>query len=547
MQCLSVKHGYKFLFGKVNVILGANGAGKSNLLREFLASKLTDSDYKSVYIEGGRTIEIKDVLKFEVGNFRQYEAIDIVLSNYDKKRSKSLADRLFDALILLDNLDAKIKSQHSDAVSHWHASGQQGSCPVRSKPPLERFFEMFNEIFPRINLKYYSDKKRIEATKDDNVYGPSGLSDGEKQVFSILADLLELDDIYKVVIVDEPELNLHPELAERVWTIIEDEFPDKVFIYATHSIGFALRENVSKVWVLSTESANIAEFSNLADLQRTESLAFLGSLPGILSANQVLVTEGYDKSFDALFYPWIIDDPKVEIFPAGACTEVVSVVNKSGVWEKITSKVKLIGIIDSDFRAEGYTANLAEKGVHAIPFHEAEAYVCLPDVVVAVANRIGAVEFPPTKSEIENLIIANLQAEKLSIAAQRVFCSSDIRLGMSLKKKDIKSACNREELLQKMKEAAADEVGKAESHLSSEVVESRLDIELIHIESVIDRRNIGEALRLLPSKELANTLAGKAGCRNAAALMRSLRTNFKPADFEHTKWLSENIQRSLSY
>jgi hypothetical protein len=59
---------------------------------------------------------------------------------------------------------------------------------------LDRLFELFAEIFPQISLSYDSQSKRLSAQKNGQTYGPSNLSDGEKQVFSILADLIELDE-----------------------------------------------------------------------------------------------------------------------------------------------------------------------------------------------------------------------------------------------------------------------------------------------------------------------------------------------------------------
>ncbi len=342
---------FEFRFDRVNVILGANGSGKSKFLNELKGSvsNLTDGG-KVVYIEGGRTIKISDNLQLNHNNFSNFDSLDGAIAHYENKRAISLADRVFDALVVLDKRDIQLKSQHSDAVERWLEDGEKGECPKRKQPPLEHLFELFNEIFPNIILTYNAQVKGLFAKQNEQMYGPSNLSDGEKQVFSILADLIELDDSHKLIIADEPELNLHPEPAERRWTLIENEFTDKTFIYATHSINFALRENVQRVYVLSSNSSNIAEFKGLDSLPRVEVAAFLGGLPGILSANRVLVTEGHEKSFDAIFYRWLLGDNKIEIYPGGGCSDVVGIVNKSGLWDKISTQISISGVIDADFR-----------------------------------------------------------------------------------------------------------------------------------------------------------------------------------------------------
>ena len=60
---------FQFVFSRVNVILGANGAGKSKFLTELKDSVAAlTSGAKAVYIEGGRTIKIKDVLQLDHTN-----------------------------------------------------------------------------------------------------------------------------------------------------------------------------------------------------------------------------------------------------------------------------------------------------------------------------------------------------------------------------------------------------------------------------------------------------------------------------------------------
>ena len=434
---------FAFTFERINVILGANGAGKSKFLTELKdsVSSLTDGA-RAVYIEGGRTIKIKDVLQLDHTNVGQYERMDSALAHYANKRAVSLADRVFDALVVLDKRDTEVKSQHSDAVDRWIKDGHVGSCPSRAQPPLDHLFELFNEIFPQITLNYDSHARRLAAQKSGQSYGPSSLSDGEKQVFSILADLIGLDETYKLIVADEPELNLHPELAERLWTLIENEFPEKTFIYATHSINFALRQNVQKVYVLSSDSANIAEFSGLDSLPRVEVTAFLGGLPGILSANRVLVTEGHERSFDAIFYRWLLADNKIEIYPGGGCTDVSSIVGKTGLWDRISTRISLVGVIDSDFRDDDYLSTLASSNVHTLGLHEAEAYLCVPEIVCAIAARIGSQEKPLTVAEVESCILEFLTRDLLVIAAKRLFARSRIALAVSVEKKALGSSCH---------------------------------------------------------------------------------------------------------
>jgi energy-coupling factor transporter ATP-binding protein EcfA2 len=538
---------FQFTFSRINVILGANGAGKSKFLTELKDSvSVLTNGAKAVYIEGGRTIKIKDVLQLDHTNVNHFDRMESAVAHYENKRATSLADRVFDALVVLDKRDAQVKSQHSDAVAQWTKDGQVGSCPTRAQPPLDHLFELFNEIFPQITLTYDSHARRLAAQKNGESYGPSSLSDGEKQVFSILADLIELDQTHKLIVADEPELNLHPELAERLWTLIENEFSDKTFIYATHSINFALRQNVQKVYVLSSDSANIAEFTGLDSLPRAEVTAFLGGLPGILSANRVLVTEGHEKSFDAIFYRWLLSDNRIEIYPGGGCTEVVSIVGKVGLWDKISTRISLHGVVDADFRDDAYLATLSSSSVHTLQLHEAESYLCVPEIICAIATRIGSQENPLTNNEVETCILGVLQRDVLIIAARRLFARTRIALAVSVEKKLLAAAATREEMVAAIREAAEVELAKAITMTATPQIEGAFDIEVATLQALIAARDAVGALRYVPSKELLNSLAPRAGCKNGADLMRSLRRNFKPIDFVLTKNLSLAIEPSAT-
>ena len=536
-----------FEFGRINVILGANGSGKSRLLQELTHAvpRILPSS-KAVFIEGGRTIKLLDVLKLDATNFRHYENLESAAKQLDQKRTSSLANRVYDALVVLEKRELAIKAQHSDAVQSWYEAGCSSPYPNRVRAPLARLFELFEEIFPRIDLEYDYAARRMSANKDGQKYGPSTLSDGEKQVFSVLADLIDIDDTYEIIIVDEPELNLHPELAERLWTLIEDEFSAKIFVYATHSINFALRENVNEVFVLSSDPASIAVFRGIGELPREEARAYLGALPGILSTNSVVVTEGLDKSFDALFYRWLLNDSKAEVYPAGSCNDVIAVITKSGVWERISSKITLRGVTDADYRNAEEIATLRARGVTVLNLHEAESYLCLPDVIVRVAKHTNSQESALTADDVERMILDSLEQQRIQVAARRVLAVAQIDLAVSVERKVLSAANSRDAVIEEMTRAAETEVSKAANRFDSTKLAALLDSELNRIDSAVRDRDVTGALTLLPAKHLVQTLAQRSGFRNAADLMRSLKNNFKPEDFTILARLKSDILSDAS-
>lgn len=68
-------------------------------------------------------------------------------------------------------------------------------------------------------------------------YQPNQLSDGELVSFYMIARIL--DSTAKILIIDEPEIHMHPFLAKSLWDALEDARPDIKFIYITHDYSFA--------------------------------------------------------------------------------------------------------------------------------------------------------------------------------------------------------------------------------------------------------------------------------------------------------------------
>lgn len=543
MEYVATTHGnYKFEFPRVTVILGANGSGKSTLLRAIKES------LPSVYVEGGRAIQISDVVQLTRANFNQYQNLDQTLTHYKQKRKAKLVDRIFDAIMVLIQQEQAIKDAHSDAVVAWEDAGRKGDPPKRSQPPLERLFEQYNEVFPHIHLSYNKSNGRVTVVNDNASapYGPSSLSDGEKQVFSLMADMLQLEDEYSIVVVDEPELNLHPELAERLWTLLESEYEGKYFLYATHSIQFALRSAVEALYVISSDPTKIRKISNLSEMPRADLEKFLGGVPGILNASVVVVTEGHEKSFDSIFYRWLLGDNKAEVFPCGNCNDVKQVIEKQGLWGQVSTDIKLTGAIDSDFRSTENLSQVAGSHLLVLSLHEAESYICLPEVLVAAANRIGSQESIPTKAEVEDLIFSELKRQRLQIALKRSFADSTLTVRLSLNRSILAHVTTKEEVIGHIRDKSEEEISKAVEAMSEDVFEKRLDKELAQIDKTLDERDVLRALTFTPGKELLSTLALRTGCKNGMDLMRSVKRNLYVDGFAPIKELADSLRASFA-
>jgi predicted ATPase len=235
-------------FGRVVVILGSNGAGKSRLLKLFTSRPEVNGELRPiVFVEGGRTCT--------VGPNGKPRPLELVQSN-------TQADRQQEVFNLVESDRRQAVWLHKKLLYEWDIKG----ADPKTKPNLhesrfDRVSAAFTSIFPHLTLVAYThivgDEQDPDGPTfqwwiraDGKAYHSSWASDGEKQVLTLLCDIGELARPHSLVIVDEPDLNLHPSLAITLWNEIERMQPDCIFVYATHSLSFAMRQNVSNVVVL---------------------------------------------------------------------------------------------------------------------------------------------------------------------------------------------------------------------------------------------------------------------------------------------------------
>lgn len=532
-----------FTFERVNILLGANGTGKSKTLKELKESAGGFFPGRSViYVEGGRTIKLVNTLELNRNNFQNYNTLERAKTTYTQKRKNTLSERVIDALMLLDREGQEIKSSHSDAVHQWDKDGRQGNVPGRQEPPLNKLFELFSEIFPTITLRLNSENKTLTCTKNNkDEYSPVDLSDGEKQVLSILADIASLAEKNSLILIDEPELNLNPSLASRLWDTIENELPECIFIYTTHDVGFSMRSNVNRVFVLSNTNESISEISNLGEIQPNDLRALLGSIPAILSTSSALITEGKSNSFDTIFYRWLTQKTDIEIVPMGGSEDVLAVASRSGVWKTIAPNVKLFGVTDRDFKSDETLSGLNSDSCLTLELHEAESYLCLPEIVKYVAEQMGLVKDIPTIESLEKIIISEFEELVLSIAAQRVFGRTTLRLEVSLQKSVLKATGSKEELEQKLIEESNKQKEYADQKLSEEEIKKLLQEELGECQKAIDENDIEKMLRLMPGKGLMAKMSQLVGARSPSDYARACAKHISPNKFSLLSNLSSSF------
>jgi ABC-type cobalamin/Fe3+-siderophores transport system ATPase subunit len=485
--------------GRITVVLGANGAGKSRLLRSLSDQGTTNG---GVFIEGLRVVQA--MRKPRINPLQRAP------NNWTEKLKVTL-----DRIERPPNLN-----EYVPILEAWVDGGSRGPRPERPKHLLKELFRLFEEVFPEISLDQ-NDQAVITATRRGKGYTIEHLSDGEKQVFGLLATVVFSEPAKsRIFLVDEPEVFLHPSLADTFWAVVEDHWPDARFVYATHSLAFAMRPVVETVIVLSKPHKPSLVHQSIDGVPSDQLRPFLGAMPAILKKGKALATEGKrEAAFDEEFYRWVLDQADTAVVPLGSCENVVAATKHVGIWTKLAPGTLIRGVIDRDYRSDDELQNL---GTRCLPlsYHEAESYLCEPTLLAELAMTTGT----PAEGLSEHAALTELVrhcAEQLhSVAGQRAIRQMRRSFDLFIKP-DVFNGMDEMAIVAFFKREAEKAAALAGRHAGE--VEAIFKRELLRCRSAVERSDVAQMLTLFPGKELAEKFAKRLGFSGSMAMLRFAR------------------------
>lgn len=234
-------------------------------------------------------------------------------------------------------------------------------------------------------------------------YNASDMSDGERVIFYLIGQCLTANK-KSILVIDEPELHLHKSIHSKLWSILESERSDCLFVYITHDLDFAAQKtSAEKVWIQSYDGKDwvwevLPEFG---DLPEELILEVLGA------RTPVVFVEGTANSFDLNLYGLFYSEYLV--IPKGSCENVIQVVkglNNSG----IVSDKNIVGIIDRDRRVQAEIDNLKKNDILVLDVAEVENLFILPEIIKVACESLEF-NYDEKQSEITEKVMDTLKSE----------------------------------------------------------------------------------------------------------------------------------------
>lgn len=390
------------------VIIGPNGSGKSKL-----GAWIEQQDFEKVHrisaqrdINFSERVPLKSFAEAEDNVFyggSQYKEDKKVRWGWGESYTTKLLNDFDDVLAALI---AQVNLENQRFIDECkRAESISAERPPLPKTALDKLRVIWDEVFPQRKIEQKDAAFYAYSQSKTNRYSATQMSDGERSVLYLAAQVLCVPND-KIIIMDEPEVHLHPSLMARLWTSLEQSRPDCLFIYITHDVNFASTHRSSDIiWVKNFDGTKW-ELETLpdSDLPKELFIELLGN------RKEVLFVEGTEGSYDKRIYTALF--PDYYVVPSGGCEQVINNVKAYNRTQSLHA-IKAWGIIDRDFKTKQQLNVLEEKGIFHLKVAEVENLFLTKETVRILSQRFGA-DADKTFSSIKTNVI-----ERFSKQAKR--------------------------------------------------------------------------------------------------------------------------------
>jgi len=219
----------------------------------------------------------------------------------------------------------KVHSRRNRIASKAESLMKKGekTMDLNFSDPLKPFKKAFSQLLsPKKLLDAEPKHQQLQYEYEGQTFPIESLSSGEKEVVNIIFDFLLRSPSDNIVIFDEPELHLHPELSYKLLQTLSTIGKNNQFIFCTHSpdiITASLDNSVIFIVPPNKESTNQAIVVKEED-ETNQALKMLGQSIGIISlGKKIVLVEGTNSSLDKQVYGAILKNrfPNLVLVPSG--------------------------------------------------------------------------------------------------------------------------------------------------------------------------------------------------------------------------------------
>lgn len=413
---------------------------------------------------------------------------------------------------------------------------------VKPQDPLKQYETLLQRLFP----DYSFIEKDEDVPSNLFIKLPGGevisfndLSSGEKEVFFILSFFIRYNVENAIIMIDEPELHLHPELARKLIRNMQEIRSGNQIWLATHNseiIDEAGRDRV--MYISKNEKTKKAKI-----IYATDEDASINELKGLFGfsgymgiAKNLIFLEGNNSSADRKFLSNILpSSANIKFIPANGSANLQGI--NAAVLSILESNLGLMNfylIRDRDYltdeMADKYRSHKSGK-IFVLEKHEIENYFLVPEIMSLVLEEIFSVS--KTEAEIDSLLFsvaidisASVLRDMVSFRTNLLLNPEDFSMGKFLNTESVFNSTGvtvREDIHQLLKEkflkTSESILDKINKSFSQDKLLTIINDCTNEMESALKN---GRWIALFPGKELIKGLCRSLGISSVIALQNSL-------------------------
>lgn len=399
------------------IIIGANGAGKSHLAAfieksDFEKDKERDKEIgekrrhggKCLRISAQRILNFKDSIQLE--NYKIAEGKVIFGNNFgtnEKDFNKWWVNGMsawttavtndFDLVLAatIAKINLEYKAYYENSLENKNDECEQ----AKHNLTIDRIKRIWHKVLSERDITISDGQVLAIAPGTQSEYNANQMSDGERVCLYMICQVLSAPS-NMLIIVDEPELHLHPSIMNKLWNTLEQARPDCHFIYVTHDTEFASNHpDAEIIWVKSYDGHSKWEYEILKENELPDELL----LKILGNRKNVLFIEGKSGSWDYKIYGGIFNN--FFIIPCASCNDVIRK-TKTYNENNLLHHLKVFGIVDRDYRNENEIDALRNANVYCIEVAEVEN-LFLTEEVLRVFHKSRSISVQTSNHLIENI------------------------------------------------------------------------------------------------------------------------------------------------
>lgn len=399
------------------IIIGANGSGKSKL-----GAWIEQQSFGDVHRIGAqRNLNFNENIQLK--SYSEAENLVFYGDSNGGDQSKGprwqwghYTTRLMDDF---DSVLAAVIAKKNNEITKFHQlckekGSNKAEWPDTPVTSIDRIKSIWKLVFPQRELIEDDSKFYAGLYKEGKLekYSATEMSDGERAVLYLASQVLCVPE-NKMLIIDEPEVHLHPSIMNRLWRELENSRKDCLFVYITHDLNFASTHgNVEKLWIKDFDGKQW-KFERISEENIPEELV----LEILGSRKNVLFVEGEKNSYDNQLYAQIY--PDYLVVPCGGCSQVVER-TKAFRNSEMLHECKVYGLIDRDYRSEREILALKENDIYVLDVAEVENLFLVEELIKFVAKRFAMENVEHTVENVKDFVIDT----KFANMIERQLCQS---------------------------------------------------------------------------------------------------------------------------